>query len=621
MFDYVQSVVYTYLNTQLNDINSKSNSAYPSITYDSSRAITRISNTTKLSRLLFNDDSVQTIAFTNAKNTIISNNVQSILDISQSLYNQVLDVSNIKTDVNNINSGVNQKQPIILEQNPIQSSVIQYSTSSTVQNEINYLRSNLGALQNMLSSKLDSSGGVLMNPTFVGTKTGIDKTTFGLSNVNNTSDINKPISTDLSNALLKKAPTHNPTFTGNVSGITKSMVNLSNVDNTSDLDKPVSIDTSNALALKASLSGCTFTGTVYGITKSMVNLSNVDDTADINKPISNAMNTALSKKAPIVNPVFNGDSYGITKSMVNLSNVDNTSDSTKPISTDLSNALKLKANKAGCTFTGPVYGLTKSTVNLSNVNNIADVDKPISTLEQTALNARMDLSGGTFTGDISTNGNIIFTSSSAKLKYFVAANDAAGKVLMSDANGNLTLQNPTSGGGIGYPTYVKKEISNGGTVNISSNTGSTNWINLTRNGTNSGLALSPGQYLIFYKPSIYLNMPNYTELYITKYELCISTDSNANYATIPPNGINFSINTPQYAGTNPWPVAQNSEGSSIDSKTYNGEQQVVLLNVTTPGTSYYYVFFKCSYYKTGTGNSINLSVTNSTSYIHAIKIS
>lgn len=36
------------------------------------------------------------------------------------------------------------------------------------------------------------------------------------------------------------ARTNNPTFTGTVSGITKSMVGLSNVDNTSDVNKPVS---------------------------------------------------------------------------------------------------------------------------------------------------------------------------------------------------------------------------------------------------------------------------------------------------------------------------------------------------------------------------------------------
>lgn len=42
---------------------------------------------------------------------------------------------------------------------------------------------------------------------------------------------------------LGLAPINNPTFTGIVSGITKSMVGLENVDNTSDLNKPVSTAT------------------------------------------------------------------------------------------------------------------------------------------------------------------------------------------------------------------------------------------------------------------------------------------------------------------------------------------------------------------------------------------
>jgi hypothetical protein len=49
------------------------------------------------------------------------------------------------------------------------------------------------------------------------------------------------------------APLASPTFTGTVSGITKSMVGLSNVDNTSDANKPISTATQTALNLKAPL--------------------------------------------------------------------------------------------------------------------------------------------------------------------------------------------------------------------------------------------------------------------------------------------------------------------------------------------------------------------------------
>jgi hypothetical protein len=42
------------------------------------------------------------------------------------------------------------------------------------------------------------------------------------------------------NALNLKANLVSPTFTGTVSGITKAMVGLTNVDNISDANKPVS---------------------------------------------------------------------------------------------------------------------------------------------------------------------------------------------------------------------------------------------------------------------------------------------------------------------------------------------------------------------------------------------
>ena len=50
------------------------------------------------------------------------------------------------------------------------------------------------------------------------------------------------------------APLANPTFTGTVSGITKTMVGLGNVDNTSDLNKPISTATQTALNLKLNIS-------------------------------------------------------------------------------------------------------------------------------------------------------------------------------------------------------------------------------------------------------------------------------------------------------------------------------------------------------------------------------
>lgn len=158
---------------------------------------------------------------------------------------------------------------------------------------------------------------------------------------------------DAADAL--KANIASPTFTGTVSGITKAMVGLTNVDDTSDAAKPVSTAQQTALNLKANLASPTFTGTVGGITKSMVGLANVDNTADTAKPVSTAQQTALDLKANLASPTFTGTVSGITKSMVGLANVDNTADTAKPVSTAQQTALNGKANTS---HTHPVTDLT-----------------------------------------------------------------------------------------------------------------------------------------------------------------------------------------------------------------------------------------------------------------------
>ena len=72
--------------------------------------------------------------------------------------------------------------------------------------------------------------------------------------------------TTVSAQIGLKAPLANPTFTGTVAGITKGMVGLTNVDNTTDAAKPVSTAGQTALNLKANIASPTFTGTVGGIT-------------------------------------------------------------------------------------------------------------------------------------------------------------------------------------------------------------------------------------------------------------------------------------------------------------------------------------------------------------------
>ena len=60
--------------------------------------------------------------------------------------------------------------------------------------------------------------------------------------------------------MALKAPIDAPNFTGTVVGVTKAMVGLTNVDDTSDADKPVSTATQTALDLKATIASPILTG-------------------------------------------------------------------------------------------------------------------------------------------------------------------------------------------------------------------------------------------------------------------------------------------------------------------------------------------------------------------------
>ena len=68
----------------------------------------------------------------------------------------------------------------------------------------------------------------------------------GKLNIADTAAMLKPYFT----AINLKANIESPTFTGTVKGITKEMVGLANVDNTSDLNKPISTAAQTALDLK-----------------------------------------------------------------------------------------------------------------------------------------------------------------------------------------------------------------------------------------------------------------------------------------------------------------------------------------------------------------------------------
>ena len=197
----------------------------------------------------------------------------------------------------------------------------------------------------------------------------------------------------LDTGLDAKAPINAPTFTGTVSGITKSMVGLSNVDNTSDLNKPISTDTQSALDLKANataldakanLSGATFTGNItapnltltgdliVGGTTTTVNTANVsvaDNILYLNEAISYSVTNAVGDGT---NVIYTIGTHALTTSMV-----------------------------------ARVTGITPSGLNVSSYSAIIATTTTTITLANTSTATYT--SGGTVSGKAAINPDIGFT--------------------------------------------------------------------------------------------------------------------------------------------------------------------------------------------------------------------
>ena len=278
----------------------------------------------------------------------------------------------------------------------------------------------------------------------------VTKVQIGLGSVDNTSDINKPISKATQTALegkVDKVPgsglisdaekeklnnipdltpiTEHLKSKANPHEVTKEQVGLGKVENTADLEKPIS--TATLEALKGKVDKVSGSGLIldtlkteisehlkskanpHGVTKEQVGLENVDNTADVNKPISKATQTALdgkvdkvpgsglipdALKTEITGHAGNKNNpHSVTKAQIGLENVDNTSDANKPISNLTKAALDGKVNNTvtvnGHALSGNIT-VTKGDIGLGNVENLAPTDYPVSKATQTALDGKVD---------------------------------------------------------------------------------------------------------------------------------------------------------------------------------------------------------------------------------------
>lgn len=252
-------------------------------------------------------------------------------------------------------------------------------------------------------------------------------------------------------------------YTGVIT-LVKGDIGLGNVDNTSDVNKPISSATQTALNLKAidstvvhntgseTIAGAkTFSSTISGSITG--NAATVTTNANLTGPITSLGNAtsigsgvisdanisagaAIAKSKLAALSISDSDVTSISESKI--TNLVSDLSGKQPLDSDLTtiaaltpstdNILQYKAgawiNRTPAQFKIDL-ALTKSDAGLGNVDNTSDVNKPISTAEQTALNLKANLASPTFTGTVTVPTPVNSTDASTKAYADTKATDSA----------------------------------------------------------------------------------------------------------------------------------------------------------------------------------------------------
>lgn len=211
------------------------------------------------------------------------------------------------------------------------------------------LNRNMDELEEAVSEALNSLNAghvsleeIKVNGHPITSSVNLNSTDIGLGNVDNTRDLDKPISTRVSAALNEKVDksirVNNKSLTQDVV-IEKSDIGLGRVDNTGDMEKPVSNAVQQALDDKVSK----VPGKDLVEDADIAKLKQLRTREELDELVKTVLQTL--KTVGETHTARKDNPHNVTKDQVGLGSVDDTSDLDKPVSRAVQEALNLKVDK------------------------------------------------------------------------------------------------------------------------------------------------------------------------------------------------------------------------------------------------------------------------------------
>lgn len=249
--------------------------------------------------------------------------------------------------------------------------------------------------------------------------------------------------TSLSNALTKEIQDRQAGDTTNAAaisthvanksnphGVTKAQVGLGNVDNTSDVNKPISTAVQNALSGKAGTSVATQSANGLMSSADKKKLDGISSGAQVNViETVKVNNTALGVSGKAVNIDLSdyakkGDVTTVMRYKGSVATV-----SSLPTTATLGDTYNVIDTNANYTWDGSAWDLIGSTVDLSSYATKTEVDS--------ALSGKVSKTGDTMTGRLTMSG--------ASTLYAFNGADVTPISFTNELNGNTSLSFTTNG--------------------------------------------------------------------------------------------------------------------------------------------------------------------------------